>query len=364
MSGLVDTVTWLVNTPSETGNEGRLCTEIAARLYRTFGRETVDRFGNSLVVGPRDAEAAILVVGHIDTVPSQGQDPARVSDDRIHGLGTTDMKGGVAVMLHLLEDREIRLKGRDLIGVFYSGEEGPAAANELENVLARAPWLRKAAFAVVLEPSDGELQIGCNGLINARVVFEGQSAHSARPWLGMNAITRAGAWLAEMDQRQPEPIEIDGLVFREVISVTRAEGGIANNIIPAQFTLNVNYRFAPHRSIDEAVEVLSAACAAADSFEVTDSALAGPVDTAHPFLDRLGETSGARRAAKQGWTDVARLGAHGIAAVNYGPGETALAHKVDESVLIADLETVLKNLREVLLDPETPLELAGAGETA
>lgn len=363
MSGLVDTLTWLVDTPSETGNEGRLCTELAARLYSTFGQETVDRFGNSLVIGPRDSDAAILLVGHIDTVPAQGQGPARVEDDRVHGLGATDMKGGVAVMLHLLEDRDIRLTGRDLIGVFYSGEEGPAAGNELEMVLNRATWLSGAAFAVVLEPSDGEVQIGCNGLVNARVGFLGEAAHSARPWLGVNAITRAGEWLTLMDRREPEIIEIEGLIFREVMSVTKADGGIANNIIPSRFNLNLNYRFAPHRTVEEAIDVLAGVCRAADSFEVTDSAPAGPVDTAHSFLDRLLQTSGAARAAKQGWTDVARLGAHGIPAVNYGPGETGLAHKENESIRIEDLETVFENLRRVLLDPEDPGELARAGES-
>ena len=363
MNQLFETLQWLIDTPSETGNEGRLCTEVAARLYRSFGQETVDRVGNSLVVGPRDAEAPILLVGHIDTVPSQGQGPARIEEGRMFGLGASDMKAGVAVMLHLLEDRDVRLTGRDLIGVFYAGEEGPSEGNELETVLVRAPWLKAASFAVVLEPTDNEVQIGCNGVVNARVVFEGTAAHSARPWLGVNAVTRAGEWLAEMDQREPEPVEIDGLIFREVISVTKASGGIANNIIPSSFELNVNYRFGPHSSIEEAVDVLASVCAAVDQFEVIDSAPAGPVDTAHPFLDRLRELSGAPSAAKQGWTDVARLGAHGIAAVNYGPGDTALAHKVDESVRLDDLTKVFDTLRELLLDAERPFELAGAGET-
>ena len=363
MNDLYETLQWLIDTPSETGNEGRLCTEVAARLYRAFGQETVDRVGNSLVVGPRDAAAPILLVGHLDTVPSQGQPPARIEGDRMFGLGASDMKAGVAVMLHLLEDRDVRLTGRDLIGVFYAGEEGPSDGNELETVLVRAPWLKAASFAIVLEPTDGEVQIGCNGVVNARVVFEGTAAHSARPWLGVNAVTRSGEWLAEMDKREPEPVEIDGLIFREVISVTRASGGIANNIVPSSFELNVNYRFAPHRSIDDAVDVLASVCVAADGFEVIDSAPAGPVDTAHPILDRLRELSGAPPAAKQGWTDVARLGAFGIAAVNYGPGETALAHKVDESVRLDDLDKVFDTLRQLLLDAESPFELAGAGES-
>lgn len=355
---------WLVDTPSETGNEGRLCTEIAARLYQTFGRESVDRVGNSLVVGPRDGEAPILLVGHIDTVPRQGQAASYVADGRLHGLGATDMKSGVAVMLHLLEDREVRLQGRDLIGVFYAGEEGPAESNELESVLNRAPWLTDAGFAIVLEPSDSEIQIGCNGLMNARIAFTGVSAHSARPWLGENAVTKAGAWLQRMGALEPEPVEIDGLVYKEVVSVTRARGGIANNIIPDRFELNVNFRFAPTRTVNEAAEHLRMVCGDVDEFEIVDSAPAGPVNTNHPLLDRLLAASAAPRSAKQGWTDVARLGERGIPAVNYGPGETSLAHKREESVRVDDLEVVFSNIRAVLLDAEAPSELSGAGETS
>jgi succinyl-diaminopimelate desuccinylase len=300
-----------------------------------------------------------LLVGHIDTVPAQGQERSYIADGRLHGLGATDMKSGVAVMLHLLEDRAVRLQGHDLIGVFYAGEEGPNESNELETVLNRAPWLTSAGFAIVLEPSDSEVQIGCTGLVNARVGFVGASAHSARPWLGKNAISKAGGWLAKMDLLEPVPVEMDGLVYREVISVTRAQGGIANNIIPDRFELNVNYRFAPNRTVEEAVGHLGDVCADVDEFEIIDSAPAGLVNTSHPLLDRLLSVSALPRAAKQGWTDVARLGARGIPAINYGPGETSLAHKRDESVRIEDLELVFNNLRALLLNAERPGELAG-----
>jgi len=345
---LVDTLTWLVDTPSETGQEGRICTQVAARLLTRFGEPNTRRVQNSLVVGRVTGRPMVLLVGHLDTVPSQGQGPARVADGRLHGLGSTDMKGGLAVMIHLLEDPVVATGPYDVIGIFYEGEEGPADGNGLEPVLVREPWLVDASFAVVLEPSDGEIQMGCNGAINARVVFEGKSAHSARPWFGENAITKAGEWLAELHRREPQVYSIEGLEFREVMSVTRATGGIANNVIPGSFELNLNYRFNPERTREEAERHLRDVCAAADWVEVVDFAPAGPVASDHPFLSALIDASGARRTAKQAWTDVARLSARGIPAVNYGPGETALAHRIDESVELDDLMSVFRALRSVL----------------
>lgn len=348
VTDLIETLTWLVDVPSVTGDETRICTEIATRLYPAVGRDAIDRLGDSLIVGRRTGRPLLLLAGHLDTVPSQGQGPAFVEGNRLHGLGAADMKAGLAVMVHLLEDPAVHAGTHDVIGIFYAGEEGPSSGNQLEDILVGAPWMHQAEFAVVLEPSDGELQLGCNGLINATVFFNGRSAHSARPWLGENAITKAGEWMAGLHRREPVPVEIDGMLYREVISVTRASGGIANNVIPPRFELNVNYRFPPTRSLKEAEASLAEVCSAADGFEITDSAPAGPVRVDTPFVKKLEEVSGAPRAAKQGWTDVARFGVYGVAAVNYGPGETAQAHQMQESVAVSDLQTVFANLRTVL----------------
>ena len=350
LKALEETLAWLVDIPSVTGDEGRICTAIATRLYPSVGRDAVVRFTDSLIVGRRTGRPLLLLAGHLDTVPSQGQQPAHVEGGRLHGLGAADMKAGLAVMVHLLEDPGIQAGPYDVIGVFYAGEEGPSSGNQLEEVLTRAAWLSQAEFAVVMEPSDGELQLGCNGIINATVSFEGRSAHSARPWLGENAVTKAGEWMARLHQLEPAEVDIDGMVYREVISVTRASGGIANNIIPSRFDLNVNYRFPPTRSLNEAEAYLADVCSEADGFVITDSAPAGPVRVDTPFVSKLAKVSGAPRAAKQGWTDVARLGAYGVAAVNYGPGETAQAHQVTESVALTDLERVFQNLQSVLGD--------------
>lgn len=352
MKTLGETLTWLVDIPSVTGDEGRICTAIATRLYPSLGRDAVVRFSDSLIVGRRTGRPLLVLAGHLDTVPSQGQDPARVAGGRLHGLGAADMKGGLAVMIHLLEDPGIQAGPYDVFGIFYAGEEGPSSGNQLEEVLTRAAWVSQAEFAVVLEPSDGELQIGCNGIINATVSFEGRSAHSARPWLGENAVTKAGEWMTRLHQLEPAEVDIDGMVYREVISVTRASGGIANNIIPPRFDLNVNYRFPPTRSLKEAEAYLAEVCSEADGFVITDSAPSGPVRVDTPFMTNLAKVSGAPRAAKQGWTDVARFGVYGVPAVNYGPGEAARAHQVAESVALADLETVFQNLHSVLGDED------------
>jgi succinyl-diaminopimelate desuccinylase len=343
------TLAWLVDIPSVTGDESQICTELATRLYETLGRDAVDRIGDSLIAGRRTGRPLLLLVGHLDTVPSQGQQPARIVDGRLHGLGAADMKAGLAVMVHLLEDPEVALGRYDPVGVFYAGEEGPSADNQLEEVLQAATWLHQAEFAAVLEPSDGELQVGCNGIINARVAFAGKSAHSARPWLGDNAISKAGEWLATLHRLGPNPVDLGGMIYREVISVTRASGGIANNIIPPRFELNLNFRFAPNRSIEEAEALLRRACEEVDEFEVIDSAPAGPVRVDAPFLNELARVSGVARTAKQGWTDVARLGTYGVVGVNYGPGETAQAHQADESVALTDLETVFANLKAAII---------------
>lgn len=339
MTTLVETAAWLVDIPSETGSEERIRDEIACRLASM--PTAVVR--NSLVVGV-PGPGKTLLVGHTDTVPLQGHVGARVEGDRLWGLGATDMKGGVAVIIHLLE----RFGPEEVAGVFYAGEEGPIAGNELQTVLADQPWLTQADAAVVMEPTDREVQAGCQGGVNATLVFEGEAAHSARPWLGVNAVSKAGDFLAMMHGLEAEVREVGGLEFKEVASITSARGGVANNIIPSRFEMNVNYRFAPDRTPEEALARLRELCGAADSLEVVDLAPPGRVDTGHPLFARLVEVSGAALTGKQGWTDVAQLSQAGIPAVNFGPGETSLAHKPGESVRIDDLDWVYDSVAAVL----------------
>lgn len=347
MPSLLDTLTWLIDVPSPYGHEERLCDE----LERHFADHPTTRVGNGLVVGERTGKPLLLLVGHIDTVPHQGQPPAFVADGRLHGLGASDMKSGVAVMIHLLEDPDVAAGPYDVIGVFYDREEGPVEENQLRTILTAVPWLADAEFGVVLEPTNLDLEEGCNGAMNITLRFHGRSAHSARPWLGENAILKATALLDKFASLEPRPVEINGLTFYEVMGPTLASGGIARNIIPKDFELNVSYRFTPDRTLEQAeAHFRDFVGDLADEIVFVDRAPSGPVPEHNAHLERLETVSGAGRQPKQGWTDVARLAEYGVPAINYGPGETALAHQVEESVPIEHLDVAFGVLKRWLVE--------------
>lgn len=345
MTSLVDDLRWLVDIPSETGHERALRDAIADRLSAVTDVQIV---GESLVAGRRTGRPRIDLYGHLDTVPENGNLPSRIEGGRVHGLGTSDMKAGVAVMLAALESPDVAAGPYDVVGVFYDREEGPSAENGLEQVLDEVAHLADADLAVVLEPTDNELQLGCQGTMNATVTFRGVAAHSARPWLGINAVTTAGEWLAEMHRRAARDVDVEGLTFKETFVVTTAHGGRARNVIPDAFTLNVNHRYPPDRTPEDAERILAMVCAAADEFEVIDRAPAAPLVRDNEHVRRLESCGVASVAAKTAWTDVARLAQRGIAAVNFGPGEVALAHRADESVAIDALETGWEIVRRFL----------------
>jgi succinyl-diaminopimelate desuccinylase len=345
---LTDDLVWLIGIPSVTGEEEALCTALARRLSPRFGADALLRVGNALVVGRPTGRPLITLYGHLDTVPAQGNQTPTVQGGRISGLGSSDMKSGLAVLLGLLEDEAVADGPYDVAGVFYDREEGPAHENGLEDVLDAVPWLVESELAVVLEPTDLQLELGCQGAINATVSFLGAAAHSARPWLGENAVTKAAPWLMQMAARVPEPVWVAGLEFRETLNVTMASGGIARNVIPPRFDLNLNYRFPPSLTLSEAEARVRTAAAAADEIEIVDRAPPAPVPEGNVHLEGLAAAAGAERRGKQAWTDVARLAARGIPAVNYGPGEVAQAHRPTESVAAANLEACFTALRVFL----------------
>lgn len=336
---MTETLAWLVDIPSETGNESAIRDAISERLAAY--PQTIVR--DSVVVG-EPAPGKLVIAGHTDTVPLQGHVGAQLEGDRMYGLGATDMKAGLAVMIHLVES----LRTDRVVMIFYAGEEGPLSGNQLGPVLDALPVLEQTEAGIVMEPTNLEMHAGCQGGVNARVWFDGVPGHSARPWLGENAISKAGNFLTMMDALTPELHPIEGLEFKEVISVTRASGGIANNIIPSRFEMNVNYRWSPDRTMNEAIAYLRDVCSDADGFEVVDASPAAYPEIKHPLFTALANAADAGISHKQGWTDVAQLAERGIPAVNFGPGETALAHKPGESVRLSDLDWAYEALSSVL----------------
>lgn len=339
---------------SVTGNEGPLADAVQAR-YRERG-EAVRRIGDSLVIGrPRRDRPLVLLVGHLDVVPptDQDRDPrveSREDGPVVVGRGASDMKSGNVVAMACYDDRDLRgATAYGLALVLYAREEGPAEENELADVLEEVSWLREADLAVVLEPTDGEVQVGCLGGLHALVTFHGRQAHSARPWQGDNALTAAGGLLAELHETAPVPVEVDGVVFRDVWTATQASTDNARNVVPAAFTVNLNYRFAPDRDLATAEAELGERIGDRAEVTVVDRAPPAPPRLDAPLVSRFTAVVDAPVGAKQAWTDVARFAELGVPALNYGPGLTAQAHQAGEYVPVATLRTARTQLRRFLL---------------
>lgn len=335
--------------PSPTGAEAELCGELETWARALF--PAVQRVKNSLVVwidgGGGQGEGAALdrpllaLVGHLDTVPipeaDLGRQPRR-EGGKLFGPGASDMKGGVAVMMELAERLPRAERFCDLVLVLYAREEGPFLENELGDVLREVPALSRAALGICPEPTDNLVQLGCLGSIHATVTFAGRAAHSARPWQGENAIQKAGALLAELYGRPPRDARSGGHVFREVLSATKIEGGRTRNVVPDRCALNLNFRFAPDKTLEAASDELrTLARKHGAELELVDLSPACPAYGEHPLVQRLLARSGVKAEPKQAWTDVARLSAQGIPAVNFGPGATRQAHQQGEWIDLAEL---------------------------
>jgi succinyl-diaminopimelate desuccinylase len=329
----------LVNISSVSRNEAAIMH--AVRGLIPDGLEVWFDDGEVLVAATprRPGMPLVILAGHVDTVPAQANFPGHVTDTEVVGLGASDMKGGVAVMLELAHwiGSERPDRAVDVALVIFTREELPVRESPLPGAFAACPDLAEAALAIVLEPTDNTIQSGCVGNLNGTLRFHGRAAHSARPWSGDNAITRAVTGLAGLVATAPRVVEIEGLPFTEVVSVTRIQGGIADNVIPDLVECHVNFRFTPDRSPDEAVAVIRGLVGDAGEFEITSVAPAGRVAPPTPLLARLVASGNFAVAPKQAWTPVAQFTEIGIDAVNLGPGATAMAHTRDERVAIDEL---------------------------
>ena len=327
-----DLTVHLVDIDSVSGTEQPLADAIEAAVRR-LPHLSVHRDGNAVVARTDLGRAQrVVLAGHIDTVPVAANLPSRVEGDAIYGCGTSDMKSGVAVQLRLAA--RVSEPSRDVTYVFYDCEEVEAERNGLLRLSRHSPELLAGDLAVLMEPTGGVVEGGCQGTLRAEVRAKGKRAHSARSWLGVNAIHEAGQILDVLRSYQAREPEVEGLTYHEGLNAVGISGGIAGNVIPDECVVTVNFRFAPDRSADDAAQYVREVFAGWD-VEVTDVA-----GGARPGLGSAAAASftaamGGTPRAKLGWTDVARFDALGVPAVNYGPGDPNLAHRADEHVAIA-----------------------------
>jgi succinyl-diaminopimelate desuccinylase len=338
----------LIDLPSESRAEAAL-SAYALALLREGGADARDAGDTCILAGTtaRGDRPLVLLAGHLDTVPAQGNRPGHRDADAVHGVGAADMKGSVAVMLELAL-RPPAAATVDLGLVLFGREELPVAESALTPLLAREPSLRSADLVVMMEPTANTIQAGCLGNVNATWSFRGRSGHSARPWLADNAIHRAAAGVHALAQVAPTEHDFDGLRFTEVVSVTRIAGGIAQNVIPDRATAHVNFRYAPGRDPAQAEALLHDWCDPWGQLIVDSNAPSAPVVTASPLVQRLRAAGDLAIEAKQAWTPIAEFATAGLDAVNFGPGDPRFAHARDEQVAVAALVAAHATLERFL----------------
>lgn len=329
----------LVSINSVIGNEEEIADYIEDFLLKYFPSSNIIRHSNSLIAFTdfNLHKKTICLLGHLDTVLGSNDYTGKVINNRIYGLGASDMKGGLAVMMTLIEYLKDKDSNYNLIYVFYEKEEGPYKDNGLEPLLKEYDIIQRADLAFALEPTNNTVQLGCLGTMHAWVVFKGKRAHSARPWEGDNAIHKAHTLLKKLSEFGRVEYDFDGLKFYEVINATMCQFSGGRNIIPEEFKLNLNYRFAPGKSIQQAKMNLIEFVGDGVEIEFTDVSPAGRVCKDNPLVMELVSKYNLKVEAKQAWTDVGRLGEYGVDAVNFGPGDPAQAHQRNEYIPIDNL---------------------------
>lgn len=341
-ASVVDLTRHLVDLESVSGNEAAIADTVEQAL-RALGHLEVERHGDAVVARTHLGRARrVVLAGHLDTVPVNGNLPARLEGDELWGRGTVDMKGGCAVQLALAA--AVPEPSVDVTFVWYDHEEVSSDLNGLGRLARERPDLLAADFAVLGEPSNGEVEGGCNGTLRVDVRATGRRAHSARSWMGENAIHRITPALEALRAYEPRRAEVDSLEYREGLNAVGIRGGVAGNVIPDECVLEVNYRFAPDRSPAEAEAHVRAVFAGFD-VTVTDVASGARPGLTDPLAREFLAAVGGEPRPKYGWTDVARFAELGIPAVNYGPGDPSLAHADDERVPIEQIERCFRGLR-------------------
>lgn len=341
-SDVADLTVALCDIESVSGDEAAIADEVEQALTR-LGHVEVLRDGHAVVARTHLGRAErVVLAGHLDTVPVSGLLPVRRqghgAESTLWGRGTVDMKGGVAVALAVMA--RLDAPARDVTLVLYDCEEVEAARNGLGRVVREHPEWVEGDVAVLLEPTGAALEGGCNGTLRVEVTATGRAAHSARSWMGVNAIHAITPVLDRLAAYAPRSAEVDGLVYREGLNAVLISGGVAGNVIPDRCTVTVNHRFAPDRDEQQALAHVQQVF---DGYDVrlTDSSPGARPGVDHPVVASLVAAAGGTVTAKQGWTDVARFSALGVPAVNYGPGDPSLAHHDEEHVPVAQLHRCL-----------------------
>ena len=335
----------LVDIPSESLDEQVIADAVDAAL-RPLAHLEVVRDGHTIVARTSLGRAErVVIAGHIDTVPANGNLPSRLEGDILHGLGTCDMKGGVAIALMMAAT--VTEPVRDITYVFYEGEEIAAEHNGLGRLARERPELLAGDFAILMEPSNAGVEAGCQGTMRAEIRTAGERAHTARAWMGSNAIHALAPVLDGLNAYVARTVDIDGLTYREGLNAVAISGGVSGNVVPDEAVITVNYRVAPDRSEEQAHQHLQ------ETFEgfgltITDSAPGALPGLSHPAAAAFVEAVGGEVNPKFGWTDVAQFTLLGIPAVNYGPGDPIFAHKADEQVPVEHLHQVRDRLEKWL----------------
>jgi succinyl-diaminopimelate desuccinylase len=335
----------LVDVESVSGDEARLASLVHEALA-ALPHLSVERHGNSVVARTAlGRDRRVLLAGHLDTVPIADNLPSRRDGDLLYGCGTSDMKSGDAVLLHLAAT--VTDPAYDLTFVLYDNEEVEAAKNGLGLLASARPELLAADLAILMEPTNGQVEAGCQGTLRVRIHLAGKRAHSARSWLGSNAVHAAAPVLQLLADHVAREVDIDGCRYREGLQAVAIEGGVAGNVIPDACTVTVNFRFAPDRSEQEALAYVEGVFAGYD-VTLSDSAGGALPGLSQPATKHFVDAVGQAPVAKLGWTDVSRFGALGIPALNYGPGDPNLAHAREEHVDVRQISRAAAVLRAYL----------------
>lgn len=340
----------LVDIPSVSRDEALIADAVDAAL-RGVGTFDVVRDGNTIIARTdRGLSKRVILAGHLDTVPIADNVPSRREGDLLYGCGTSDMKSGVAVMLHVastIQNEPTQDLAYDLTVVAYDCEEIESEANGLGRVAREHPEWLAGDLAIVLEPTSGQIEVGCQGVLRFRVTTRGRRAHAARSWLGHNAIHAAGDVLRRLSEYQPRTVVIDGCEYREGMNAVLISGGVATNVIPDECAVDVSFRYAPDRTPEQALRHVEETFPGYD-IAVRDSSPAAPPGLSLPAVRHFITSTGAAVEAKYGWTDVARFTQLGIPALNFGPGDPGQAHQRGEYVDTREITRTTAALRAYL----------------